>query len=139
MRNQRHRLWTAAVLIRSFWGGCLRIRAKESTGRPTFALLKVFPNLSRASAWQVVFDGATHMSFGDRNLRGKSDVGNRYHNAILALTTAFWDAHLKGDSAAKKWLDGDGAERLLAKEDVWEKNRKYRSSQAVGAIRLGRP
>jgi len=51
-------------------------------------------------------------------------MGNRYHNAILALTTAFWDAHLKGDKAAMEWLDGDGAKRVLAKEDVWEKNRK---------------
>ena len=37
----------------------------------------------------------------------------RYHKAILALTTAFWDAQLKGDKEAKVWLDGDGAKSVL--------------------------
>ncbi len=84
--------------------------------------LKVFPNLKNAPAWQIVFDKATHMSFGDRDLAGKSEDGNRYHQPILALTTAFWDAELKGDKQARAWLNGEGAKSVLAPEDKWEMN-----------------
>jgi len=83
---------------------------------------KVFSNLTAAPAWQVVFDKATHMSFGDRDLKGESENGNRYHKPILALTTAFWDAELKGESAAKAWLKGPGAKSALTSEDQWEMN-----------------
>lgn len=83
---------------------------------------QVFPNLTNAPAWQVVFDKATHMSFGDRDLAGKEQKGERYHKAILALSTAFWDEHLKGDKAAKEWLNGEGARKALAREDNWQRN-----------------
>jgi len=78
---------------------------------------KVFPCLQAAPAWQVVFDKGTHMSFGDRDLLGKSQNENRYHRATLALTSAFWDAQLKGDAAAKSWLNGSGAKSVLVPED----------------------
>jgi predicted dienelactone hydrolase len=85
--------------------------------------LKVFPNLTGAPAWQVVFDGATHMSFGERSLRGLGKKGgDRYHAAILALTTAFWDAHLRGDEAAEEWLNSDDAKKALDPKDKWEIN-----------------
>lgn len=86
--------------------------------------LKVFPNLTNAPAWQVVFDKARHMSFGDRDFAGKEQKSERYHEPILALSTAFWDAQLRGDKAAKVWLDGEGAMSVLAKEDTWQKNGK---------------
>jgi len=88
--------------------------------------LKVFPHLQHAPAWQVVFDKATHMSFGERDLLGKSQTDARYHRAILALTTGFWDATLKGDAQAKAWLNGEGAKAVLAAEDRWEMNGKAR-------------
>ena len=86
--------------------------------------LKVFPALTAAPAWQVVFDGATHMDFGEREKAPKKREPSRYHKAILALTTAFWDAHLKGDKAAKAWLNGAGAKSALVDKDVWEMNGK---------------
>lgn len=82
--------------------------------------LKVFPNLTHAPAWQVVFDKATHMSFGERDLQGNSEIENRYHKAILALTTAFWDAQLRGDKDADIWLNGSSARSVLSPEDKWE-------------------
>ncbi len=88
--------------------------------------LKVFPALRLAPAWQVVFDKGTHMSFGDRDLRGKAITDTRYHKAILALTTAFWDAELKGNAEAKTWLTGGGAKSVLVPEDKWEMNAKAR-------------
>ncbi|MEI6177330.1 MAG: dienelactone hydrolase [Verrucomicrobiota bacterium] len=88
--------------------------------------LKVFPNLTGAPAWQVVFDKATHMSFGERDMKGNSETGNRYHKPILALTTAFWDAQLRGDKAAKAWLNGSGARSVLDPKDQWDLNTKAR-------------
>jgi predicted dienelactone hydrolase len=81
--------------------------------------LNVFPHLKQAPAWQVVFDKATHMDFGQRV--GKTG-DPRYHQAILALTTAFWDAGLKDDPAAKTWLKGKGAKSVLSESDRWEMN-----------------
>ncbi|MEI7928080.1 MAG: hypothetical protein WCH40_05975, partial [Verrucomicrobiales bacterium] len=86
--------------------------------------LKVFPNLRQAPAWQVVFDKATHMSFGERDLLGQPIKDPRYHKAIFALTTAFWDMTLKGDPAAKAWLNGPGAKSVLVPEDKWQMNGK---------------
>jgi predicted dienelactone hydrolase len=83
---------------------------------------KVFPNLTGSPAWQVVFDKATHMSFGERKGFRKRRESDRYHTAILALSTAFWDAHLRGDKAAAKWLNGEGAKKALLPQDEWEIN-----------------
>lgn len=88
--------------------------------------LKVFPHLQQAAAWQVVFDKATHMAFGERELTGKTHRDPRYHRAILALTTAFWDAELKRDTTARTWLKGKGPAAVLVPEDRWEMNRKAR-------------
>ena len=86
--------------------------------------LKVFPHLNQAPAWQVVFDKATHMDFGQR----PSKTGDpRYHRAILALSTAFWDAELKGNKEAKAWLNGPGAKSVLTEEDKWEMNRQAKT------------
>jgi predicted dienelactone hydrolase len=89
--------------------------------------LQVFPNLTNAAAWQVVFDKATHMSFGDRDFAGKEQKEERYHQAILALSTAFWDANLKGEKPARVWLNGGGAREALAPEDKWQRNAKANS------------
>lgn len=91
--------------------------------------LKVFPNLNHAPAWQVVFDKASHMSFGERDLKGNSEEGNRYHTAILALTTAFWDAELRQDTAAMAWLNGSGAKSVLEAQDVWQANTRAREGK----------
>lgn len=90
--------------------------------------LKVFPHLQKAGAWQVVFDKATHMTFSERDLLGRQPRNPRYHRAILALTTAFWDAELKDNAPAKAWLTGDGAKSVLAPADVWQMNGKARGN-----------
>ncbi len=91
--------------------------------------LKVFPALSHAPAWQIVFDQATHMSFGDRDFQGKPETENRYHQAILALTTAFWDTHLKSDPDARVWLSGETAKSVLGARDQWEVNPMAKGSR----------
>jgi len=86
--------------------------------------LKVFPHLQQAPAWQVVFDKATHMSFSERELSGEPIKDPRYHRAILALSTAFWDAELKGAPLAKAWLKGERARSVLLAADKWQSNPK---------------
>ena len=39
---------------------------------------------------------------------------------ILALSTAFWDEWLRGDPAARAWLEGDGPKSVLEKNDRWQ-------------------
>ena len=84
--------------------------------------LSVYPALPPGGKYELVLEGAEHSAFGDRALPGEQ--GNRnpnHHRVILALSTAFWDAYLRGDAAAKAWLDGDGARALLEPKDRWQK------------------
>ena len=83
---------------------------------------KVFPALPPGDKFELVLNGAEHSAFTDRPLPGDSEKRNaNHHRAILALSTAFWDAYLKNDAEAKTWLNGDGAQRMLESEDVWNK------------------
>lgn len=83
--------------------------------------LKVFPALPPGNKYQVILDGAEHSAFGDRQLPGDRAPRNpNHHRAILALSTAFWDAFLKDDANAKAWLNGDGPRRVLEAADLWE-------------------
>ena len=73
-------------------------------------------------AYQLVLDGATHMAFSDRVLRTERGARNpNHHRVILALSTAFWDAYLRDDAAARRWLNGDGPRTVLEPRDRWER------------------
>lgn len=84
--------------------------------------LKVFPALPPGSKYELVLDGAQHSVFTDRPLPG--DQGERnpnHHRAILALSTAFWDAYLRQDAGARAWLDGPGPRQVLEPADRWQR------------------
>lgn len=84
--------------------------------------LKVFPGLPPGGKYELVLDGAEHSAFGDRPLPGEKRERNpNHHRAILALSTAFWDAYLRDDPNAKQWLDGDDAKSVLEKADRWQR------------------
>lgn len=84
--------------------------------------LMVYPALPPGNKYQVVLWNAEHSAFGDGPLPGETEPRNpNHHRVILALSTAFWDASLKDDAAAKKWLDGDGPKSVLEKQDTWER------------------
>jgi predicted dienelactone hydrolase len=84
--------------------------------------LAVFPALPPGSKYELVLDGAEHSAFTDRALPGDSSPRNpNHHRAILALSTAFWDAFLRGDENARRWLDGDGPRSVLEKADRWQR------------------
>lgn len=84
--------------------------------------LAVFPALpTTIDRCLLVLHEAEHSAFTDRGLPGDRHRRNPdHHRAILAISTAFWDAHLRGDGAARAWLLGDGARSVLAAEDRWQ-------------------
>lgn len=84
--------------------------------------LAVFPALPPGGKYEVVLYNAEHSAFSDRALPGDREARNpNHHRAILALSTAFWDTYLRGDAAAKAWLDGDGPQSVLEAKDRWER------------------
>jgi predicted dienelactone hydrolase len=86
--------------------------------------LSVFPALPPGSKYEIVLNDAEHSAFTDRALPGETGRRNpNHHRAILALSTAFWDAYLKGDAAARAWLDGAGPRGVLETNDRWQTKR----------------
>ncbi len=84
--------------------------------------LGVYPALPAGGKYEVVLDRAEHSAFTDRALPGDREPRNpNHHRVILALSTAFWDAYLRGDAAAKAWLDGDGPRSMLEPQDRWQR------------------
>jgi hypothetical protein len=84
--------------------------------------LGVFPALPAGGKYELVLHNAEHSAFSDRPLPGDREKRNpNHHRAILAVTTAFWDAYLRSDAEARKWLDGDTVRRVLEKDDRWQK------------------
>lgn len=84
--------------------------------------LAVFPSLPPGSKYELVLFRAEHSAFTDRALPGDSEPRNpNHHRIVLALSTAFWDAYLRQDPEARKWLDGDGPRSVLEERDTWQK------------------
>ena len=84
--------------------------------------LAVYPALPPGGKYELVLDKAEHSAFTDRALPGDMEPRNpNHHRAILALSTAFWDAWLKDDPAARAWIDGDGPRSVLEKNDRWQR------------------
>jgi predicted dienelactone hydrolase len=84
--------------------------------------LAVYPALPPGGKYELVLHDGEHSAFSDRALPG--DRGQRnpnHHRVILALSTAFWDAMLGGDTSARAWLDGDGPKSVLEPKDRWQK------------------
>ena len=84
--------------------------------------LVVFPALPPGRKYELVLDKAEHSVFTERALLGETESRNpNHHRAILAVTTAFWDAYLRDDAEARKWLDGETVRSVLEKGDQWQK------------------
>jgi hypothetical protein len=83
--------------------------------------LAVYPALHGAPKYEVVLDKAEHSAFTDRPLPSDHEARNpNHHRAILALSTAFWDAYLRGDKEALAWLNGTGPRTVLEAGDEWK-------------------
>lgn len=84
--------------------------------------LAVFTALPPGQKYELVLEGAEHSAFADRPLPHERGQRNpNHHKVILALSTAFWDAFLKGDESARSWLDGAGPRSVLEAEDRWQR------------------
>jgi len=96
-----------------------------------------FERMPGPDKYLLVLDGADHMTFsGQRELRdlrvrrqkkGDSAPGSAADNdatsmypPILAASLAFWNAYLKNDSDARRYLDSDDFERHLVRADIWK-------------------
>ena len=83
--------------------------------------LAVYPALRGAPKYEVVLNNAEHSAFTDRTLPGDAEPRNpNHHRVMCALTTAFLDAYLRGDSAALGWLNGDGPRSIMEPADTWQ-------------------
>lgn len=84
--------------------------------------LAVFRALPPGGKYELVLYDAEHSAFTDRALPGDTEKRNpNHHRVILALSTAFWDAYLCGNTVAKDWLDGNDPRSLMEKNDRWQK------------------
>ena len=92
--------------------------------------LRVYPALpATIDRYELVLHGAEHSAFTERGLPGDRKARNpNHHRAILAISTAFWDTHLRGDAAARAWLHGDDARSVLATDDRWQHAHPEQSS-----------
>jgi len=84
--------------------------------------LEVYRALPQGDKYELLLEGAHHFAFGDGPVLDRGERLPHHHPAILALSTRFWDAYLKGDGEARAWLRSDRAasESGLAAEDRWQ-------------------
>jgi predicted dienelactone hydrolase len=83
--------------------------------------LAVYPALHGAPKYELVLHNAEHSVFTDRALPGECEPRNpNHHRVILALSTAFWDAYLRGDAEALAWLNGSGPRSVMEADDRWQ-------------------
>jgi predicted dienelactone hydrolase len=91
---------------------------------------KPFDHMKRAERYLVIFKDGDHMAFaGIKRLPGGGKKDPFIQGVVRMASTAFWDAHLKGDAKARAWLAG-GLAKALGKEDTLEtaSPRKARSA-----------
>lgn len=70
--------------------------------------------------YELVLGGAHHFAFTDRELPADVPARNpHHHKTILRVTTAFWDAYLREEPAAKSWLQSQAIRSTLDAGDRW--------------------
>ncbi len=91
-------------------------------GQTVESRLAVYPNLPDSIAkFELVLYEAEHSAFSERSLPNERGRRNpNHHRAILAISSAFLDAFLKEDDAAKNWLVTDQVKSVLEADDRWQ-------------------
>ncbi|MGC3991217.1 MAG: dienelactone hydrolase [Chthoniobacteraceae bacterium] len=83
--------------------------------------LEVYPHLHGIPKYELVLNNAEHSDFTERPLPGDREPRNpNHHRVILALSTAYWDAYLRGDPQALAWLNGSGPRSVMETADQWQ-------------------
>ena len=78
-----------------------------------------FDQTESVPAYLLTFKGGDHMVFA--RFRASFPHDEDFHRLILTASTAFWDAYLKHDAAARHYLSGVGFEEALGGEGTFEK------------------
>ncbi|MEM8669047.1 MAG: dienelactone hydrolase [Planctomycetota bacterium] len=82
---------------------------------------QVYPALpNTVDKYELVLHDAQHHAFGEDQQGRRRQRNPNHHRVILALSTAFWDAHLSDVAEAKSWLHGEAAKEVLEPNDVWQ-------------------
>ena len=79
-----------------------------------------YDHIHGADQYLVTFQGGDHMVFSGRFFQAERPKDPRFHSLILQGTTAFWDAYLKGDAAARDWLARGGYAAVLGADGKLE-------------------
>jgi hypothetical protein len=124
MSNQRSRLWALAAVALATWGRGADYDplapgpaprhqdfVVQDEGRQREIPLRVYLPATAGRAPVVLFSQPGDL--GPRN--------PNHHRAILAFSTAFWDAYLGGDVAARGWLQGPRPRAVLEERDRWQR------------------
>lgn len=86
---------------------------------PVSSRLAVFPELPPGDKYELVLKDGEHHAFSGSDDRRRARNPN-HHRVIIALSTAFWDTHLRNDEAARDWLTGAGPDSVLEPGDRWQ-------------------
>jgi len=68
----------------------------------------------------LILNGADHMTFSGHIFAAYAPEDERFQKYILAGSTAFWDATLRGNAAARTWLYHGGFTAMLGKAGTFE-------------------
>ena len=83
--------------------------------------LAVYEALPSKGKYELLLFGAEHLAFSDsKSSVFKPKRNPNHHVAIKAISTAFWDAHLRDDAAAKNWLTSEAVRSVLETKDRWQ-------------------
>lgn len=81
-----------------------------------------FDAITGAEQYLITFTGGDHMVFsGHRRLLSDGAKDPLFHELIKMSSTAFWDAWLKDDAEAKRWLAGNEFEKILGEAGRYER------------------
>lgn len=95
--------------------GLLGLGAQDVASR-----LAVYSALPPGHKYELILANAEHMAFSDRTIASEDGKRNpNDHKAILALSTAFWDAMLLHRRDAQTWLN-TSAYTVLKPGDHWQ-------------------
>ncbi len=78
-----------------------------------------YRHTQHAPAYLLVFTDGDHMVFSGRML-GKRPHDQEFQTLVCRSSTAFWDAWLKDDAAAKQWLETNGFSKALGSLGTYE-------------------
>lgn len=81
-----------------------------------------FDHTRHAPAYLLTLKDGDHLVFAGvrRKWRGGGEHDAEYHRIICIASTAFWDATLRGNDAAKRWLEQGGFAALLGGAGTFE-------------------